>query len=239
MFLCQGFRVIQQFSCSKRFEKQMCHESSPQFKLDVFEGDPMKWPEGHGLFVATCNPTVSLDMRTRYLKLFTTGIARATIEGYGFSGIHFEQAFAAITRRFGAPHSIVGAQIEKILTYPQVKMHNSAYKIDYSQVVNSFVPVLTSENFFKNLQSPSNLSLLVSKLPINKCEQCVAIVERSTTPVKLLTSRDWLQQKASIQERLVVSNSNAVQKPEKFEKVNKNKQVFPSMYPVKTNKLPK
>ena len=46
----------------------------------------------------------------RYLKLFTSLKARATIEGYGFSVIHFEQAFAALKRRFGAPHQIVGAQ---------------------------------------------------------------------------------------------------------------------------------
>ena len=55
-------------------------------------------------------------MRRRYLKLFTSIKARATIEGYGFSVIHFEQAFAALKRRFGAPHQIVGAQIEKIFT---------------------------------------------------------------------------------------------------------------------------
>ena len=139
----------------------------------------------------------------RYLKHFTTGKARATIEGDGFSGIHFEQAFAAIKRRFGAPHLIVGAQIEKISKYPPVKMHNSESILDFSQVVNSFVSVLTSENFFNDLQSTSNLSLLVSKLPINMREQWFAIVERSTTPVNLLKFRDWLQQKASIHERLV------------------------------------
>ena len=160
-------------------------------------------------------------MRMRYLKHFTTGKARATIEGYGFSGIHFEQAFAAIKRRFGAPHLIVGAQIEKISKYHPVKMHNSESILDFSQVVNSFVSVLTSENFFNDLQSTSNLSLLVSKLPINMREQWFAIVERSTTPVNLLKFRDWLQQKASIHERLVFSNSNAVQKSEKYEKVKK------------------
>ena len=32
------------------FEKQMRHESLPKSELDVFEGDPLKWPEWHGLF---------------------------------------------------------------------------------------------------------------------------------------------------------------------------------------------
>ena len=204
-------------------EKQMHHESLPKFELDIFEGDPVKWPEWQGLFLATCcNASVSLDMRMRYLKLFTSGKARATIEGYGFSGVHFDQAFAALKRRFGAPHLIVGAQIEKISKYPQVKMHNSESIIEFSQVVNSFVSVLSAENFFNDLQSTSNLSLLVSKLPINLREQWFAVVERSTGPVNLLTFRDWLQQKASVHERLALTNSSVVAKPEKFEKVKKH-----------------
>ena len=70
-------------------------------------------------------------MRRRYSKLFTTGKARATVEGYGFSGIHLEQAFAALRRRFGAPHLTAGAQIGKISKYRQMKMHNSESIVEF------------------------------------------------------------------------------------------------------------
>ena len=103
----------------------------------------------------------------RYLKHFTAGKAKATIEGFGYLGVHFAQAFASLQKRFGAPQIVVGAQIEKVSKYPQVKMHNSASIIEFAQVVNSFVSVLAAENFFSDLQSSSNLSLVVSKLPIN------------------------------------------------------------------------
>ena len=53
-------------------------------------------------------------------------------------------------------------------------------------------------------------------------EQWFATVERSAAHMNMLTFRDWLQQKASIHERLLVSNSNALQKSEKFEKVKKH-----------------
>ena len=33
------------------FEKQMRHESLPKFELDVFEGEPLKWPEWYGVVV--------------------------------------------------------------------------------------------------------------------------------------------------------------------------------------------
>ena len=77
------------------------------------------------------------------LKLFTPGKAKATIDGFGYLGVHFDQAFASLQKRFGAPHIIVRAQIEKLNKHPQVKMHNSASIIEFFQVVNSFVSILS------------------------------------------------------------------------------------------------
>ena len=76
-------------------ESQIAHESFPKFELDVFSGDPLKWPEWKVMFESTCcKPSVSLDHRMRYLKLFTSGKAKATIDGFGYLGVYFDQAFA-------------------------------------------------------------------------------------------------------------------------------------------------
>ena len=48
----------------------------------------------------------------QYLMLFTAGKAKAKIEGVG--GSFFEQAVAALQRRFGSPHLVVGAQVDKM-----------------------------------------------------------------------------------------------------------------------------
>ena len=80
----------------------------------------------------------------RYLKLFTSGKAKATIDGFGYLGVQFDQAFASLPKKFGAPHVNVGAQIEKLSKHPQVKMHNSASIIKFSQVVTSFVSITLS-----------------------------------------------------------------------------------------------
>ena len=130
------------------------------------------------MFQSTCcHPSVSNDHKMRYLKLF-----KATIEGFGFVGNFFEQAFAALQRRFGSPHLVVSAQID-------------------------FVSVLLSEQYFSDLQSYSNLSLLVSKLPINLREQWFAFTENSKSAVNLVSFRDWLQKKAMIHERLLLSST--------------------------------
>ena len=90
---------------------------------------------------------------------------------------------------------------------PHVKMHNSESIIEFSQAVDAFVSVLSSEQYFSDLQSSSNLSLLVSKLPINLREQWFAFTENSKSAVKLVSFRDWLQKKAMIHERLLLSST--------------------------------
>ena len=99
---------------AKFFENQIAHESLPKFELDIFSGDPLNWSEWKRMFQSTCcKPSVSLDHCVRYLKLFTSGKAKATIDVFVYLGVHFDQAFASLQKRFGAPHNIVWAQIEK------------------------------------------------------------------------------------------------------------------------------
>ena len=128
------------------FDTRLFQESLPKLNLECFSVDPLKWPDWKGMFQLTCcHPSVSHEHKIRYLKLFTAGIAKATIEGFGFGGSCFEQAFAALQRRFGSPHLVVGAEIDKMSKHPPVKMHNSEAIIEFSQAVDAFVSVLSSE----------------------------------------------------------------------------------------------
>ena len=91
------------------------------------------------MFESTCcKPSVSLDHRMRYLKLSTSGKAKGTLDECRYLGVHFNEAFALLQKRFGAPRFIVGAQIEKLSKHLQVKVHNYASIIEFFQVVNSF-----------------------------------------------------------------------------------------------------
>ena len=107
-------KILQSF-----LESQIAHESLSKIELDVFGGDPLKWPEWKGMFESICcKPTVSLDHRMRYMKFFASGKAKATIDGFGYLGVRFVQAFASLQKKFGAPHIIIGAQIEKLSKHP-------------------------------------------------------------------------------------------------------------------------
>ena len=104
-------------------------------------------------------------------------------------------------------------------------MHNSASIIELSQIVNSFVSVLSAEKF--DLQSSSNLSLVVSKLPINLRESWFGFFERIPV-VNLITFRDWLQQKAAVHERLLMSNTSNVAQSEKNDKFRRHQMLDPN-----------
>ena len=200
------------------FDTRLFQESLPKLNLECFPGDPLKWPEWKGMFQSTCcHPSVSNDHKMRHLKLFTAGKAKATKEGFCFGGNFFEQAFAALQRRFGSPHLVVGPQVDKMSKHPPVKMHNTEAIIEFSQAVDAFVSVLSSEQYFSDLQSTSNWSLLVSKLPINLREQWLAFTENSKSAVKLVSFCDLLQKQAMIHERLLLSSTKTEkceQKPE-------------------------
>ena len=100
-------------------------------------------------------------------------------------------------------------------------MHNSASIIEFSQVVNSFVSILSAEKFFSDLQSSSNLFLVESNLPINLRESWFGFIERHSV-VNLITFRYWLQQKAAVHERLLMSNTSNAAQSEKNDKFRRH-----------------
>ena len=115
-------------------------------------------------------------------------------------------------------------------------MHNSASIIEFSQVVNSFVSVLSAEKFFSDLQSSSSLSLVESNLPFILRESWFGFIELLPV-VNLITFRDWLQQKAAVHERLLMSNTSNFARLEKTDKLHKH-QVLPSnVVKTSSNKL--
>ena len=64
-------------------------------------------------------------------------------------------------------------------------------------------------NIYSELQSSNNLSLFVSKLLINLRGTWFEFTERLLV-VNLITFRDWLQRKATVHARLLMSNRSNV-----------------------------
>ena len=89
--------------------------------------------------------------------------------------------------------------------------------------MKSFVSVLSAAKFFSDLQCLSNLSLVVFKLPIKLHESWFGFFERFSV-VNLITFRDWLQQKAAVHERLLMSNWSSFAQLEENNKLSRKSQ---------------
>ena len=60
---------------------------------------------------------------------------------------------AILQRKFGQPHAIVGAHLDKLNTFPPLKMHNSENFISFSSAISGLVAVFKSLSFNDDLKS--------------------------------------------------------------------------------------
>ena len=118
----------------------------------------------------------------------------------------FPQAWSLLERKFGKPHVIVSAQLEKITTYPIVKMHNSESIMQYSLVVSSLVNVLAEYKYHHDLYSRSNLQLVLSKLPPNlKDKWSEYVITNGIAQPNLIQLESWLSLVADAHDYMVSS----------------------------------
>ena len=86
---------------------------------------------------------------------------------FSYGGVIYKDALATLQRKFGQPHAIVGAHLDKLNTFPPLKMHNSENVISFSSAISGLVAVFKSLSFNDDLKSVNLLNQVVSKLPPN------------------------------------------------------------------------
>ena len=102
-----------------------------------------------------------------------------------------------LEQKFGQPHAVVGAQLDKFNNYPPLKMQNSENVIAFASVISSSVVVFQSLSYYANLRSLPLLNQVVQKLSPNlKNFWCSHIVKKLWFRSSLLEFNDWLQEKA-------------------------------------------
>ena len=79
----------------------------------------------------------------------------------------FKDALATLQRKFGQTHAIVGAHLDKLNTFPPIKMHISESVISFSFAISELVAVFKSLSFNDDLKSVNLINQAVSKLPPN------------------------------------------------------------------------
>ncbi|XP_075253237.1 uncharacterized protein LOC142345040 [Convolutriloba macropyga] len=151
----------------------------PKLKLISFDGNPLYWPEWSSKFIATVDKRHIPDTeKMSHLKTLLTGKAKAVVSGIGYSGRFYEAAWEILVRKFGRPHVIIDAQLERLRRAAPVKMHDSVSLIHFSTIVLSFINVLKEYKQIGDLRSSSTLHMAIEKLPPNLVVALVVLCGR-------------------------------------------------------------
>ena len=213
----------------------------PEWKLTQFDGNPLNWHEGFGQFISTVDSAMLSDYeKLTYLKTVVMGKAKSAIAEYSYSGVLYKDALATLQRKFGQPHAVAGAHLDKLSSFPPLKMHNSENVIGFSSTVSGLVAVFKSLSYNDDLKSVNLLNQAVSKLPPNLKEAwSMQTVRRQWHRPTLLDFNEWLKEKAEGHERLKTINSKV--KSEEPVKQKVGTKVFASNAKVsdKTKEKPK
>ena len=180
----------------------------PEWKLTQYNGDPLQWHEWIGQFRSAIDSApLSNDVKLTYLKTLVTGKAKTAIAEFAYCGTMYQDALKTLERKFGQPHAVVSAHLEKLNSFPPLKMHNSDNIIAYSAAISALVGVFRSLKYEHDLSSAALLGQAVQKLPPNMKEAwSMNTVKKNLSRPTLLDFNNWLKDKAEAHERMKVSS---------------------------------
>ena len=165
-----------------------------KWKLSQYNGEPLQWHEWYGQFRNAIDlQTLSDDVKLTYLKTLVTGKAKAAIADFDYCGSMCRDALKKLERKLGQPQAVVTAHLDKFLSYPAVKMHNSDRIISFATVVSSLVGVFRSLSYDTDLCSSFLLNQAVQKLPpkLKESWSMHTVKKEWLRPTKL-DFNDWL-----------------------------------------------
>ena len=126
----------------------------PEWKLAEFNGDTLKWHEWYGQFKSAIDSQpLTDDVKLTYLKTLVTGKAKIAIAEFAYCGLMYKDALRTLERKFGQPQAVVSAHLDKLSSFPPLKMHNSDNIINYSAAISSLVGVFKSLSYDADLKS--------------------------------------------------------------------------------------
>ena len=127
-------------------------QSLPQFQLDPFDGDPLKWGVWSSRFQFMIgNTQMTNDQKIAYLQGLTKNRAMETIEGFKCNSDLFPRAMEELRLRFGQPTLIVNSFIEKPISYaPPVPSRRERYS-SFSSFLNAMVHTFKEHRLLQTL----------------------------------------------------------------------------------------
>ena len=178
----------------------------PEWKLEQYNGDPLQWHGWIGQFRSAIDAApLSNDDKLTYLKTLVTGKAKIAIAEFAYCGTMYQEALKTLEPKFGQPHAVLSAHLDKLSGFPPLKMHNSENVSAFS-ALSALVGVFRSLKYDHDLSSATLLGQAVQKLPPNMKEaSSMHTVKKDWSRPTLLDFNEWLKDKAEAHERMNVS----------------------------------
>ena len=150
------------------------------------------------------------DVKLTYLETLVTGKAKTAIAVFAYCGVMNKDALKTLERKFGQPQAVVSAHLDKLSSFPPIKVHNSDNIINYSATISSLVGVFKSLSYDSDLKSALVLNTAVQKLPPNLKEfWSLFTVKKHWVKPTLLDFNDWLKKKAEAHDLMKQTSSKA------------------------------
>ena len=126
--------------------------------LIEFAGDPLEWPEWSEMYqFAEGRFAQSNDEKMSRLKALSTGAARRSADGRGFSGSQYRAALSTLERKFRLPHFIISAELSRIQSYTKFKYQDFRSLKEFTNFRSIFLGV-PQQIWYSNYLFSSNNS---------------------------------------------------------------------------------
>ncbi|CAB4029065.1 Hypothetical predicted protein [Paramuricea clavata] len=116
------------------------HKSIPKLTLTKFDSDPLKWTDWLGMCEAIIHRSeMSPFEKITHLQQNVVGKAKSVIAGFRYNGNLYHRALKSFQNRFGKPHVVVQAHLDKLLKVAPVAEDDTGSVSAFSTVINNIV----------------------------------------------------------------------------------------------------
>lgn len=160
--------LSKQAEVSELIVKQQSLALLPSREITAFSGEPLQYQPFIQAFEHCIESKTDSDQdRLYYLEQFTSGQAKELVRSclHLQPALGYKEARRLLLENFGHGMRITAAYMEKALGWPTIKVEDSKALHSYGLFLRGCYNALQSGQYLEEMNTPSNLKILLSKLP--------------------------------------------------------------------------
>lgn len=169
-----GEVILKQKDITEMLVTQQRLANLPQRKVPEFSGDPLEFLPFLRAFEHIIHSRTDNDAdRLYYLEQFTTGEPRELVRSCQHMSAQqgYKEARRLLTYYYGNEQRIAAAYIDKVVKWPQIKAEDSKSLHSFSIFLTGCNNVINNLEYLEEMNSPSNLRIIIHKLPFRLRER--------------------------------------------------------------------